>query len=168
MDTFIKQFQNKEAKILPGLESREQEEFLMKDSLSPSNSKIQKEPPQRVRGHKRYETQCPIIEEEGILAELGQVEENALPNSEIKPKLLQVKPVSDEYHSNQSSVARFGFNNLKKPTLHIPKKLSYSLSKNSHPESIKNPQILQGSNKFDISQRSMMIQVNGPHLVDGQ
>ena len=60
----------------------------MRDSLSPSYSEVynfeKKESKGRIRGHKRFETQCQIIEEEGILAELGQVEE--LPNSEVKPK----------------------------------------------------------------------------------
>lgn len=79
-----------------------------------------------------------------MLAELGQHEgELLLPNSESKQ--------NRESNSNQSSVARFGLQGLKSSQggagggHHNPKKLSFSLSKGSHP-----PHNLH-SGKFDTS-----------------
>jgi hypothetical protein len=46
----------------------------MRDSLSPSYLAYdfgKKDAPARVNGHRRFETQCQIIEEEGILTELA-------------------------------------------------------------------------------------------------
>jgi hypothetical protein len=129
---------------------KDDDDYLMRDSLSPSNFEQA-----RKVCHQRAGTQVPVVEEAGILDEsVNQSTKLLLPNSEIK--------VNKDTHSNQSSVARFGLQGLKSSHgaagvgHHNPKKLSFSISKGSHP-----PQNIQ-SGRFDTSQRSTMQQVYGP------
>lgn len=108
--------------------------------------------------HHRYETQIQIIKEENF--ERGDFNSSTLANSETKKdqNVGLVKNINDlveNYsNSNQSSVARFGFQSS-----HIRTK---TLAKNS--------QQADKSKVFDISQRSTMMQgVDGPnHQVEIQ
>ena len=90
--------------------------------------------------HQRFETQIQIVQDLN-----GSTNKSNLPNSEAKVHPNKKVP-SDEFNhsnSNQSSVARFGFQSS---NLHVknsgqvqqPKKLSFSISK---PDISKNPAI---------------------------
>lgn len=115
--------------------------------------------------HHRYETQIQMIKEENF--ERGDFNSSALANSETKKdqNVGLVKNINDlveNYsNSNQSSVARFGFQSS-----HIRTK---TLVKNSQPgDTGKAAGSSATAGGFDISQRSTMMQgVIGPnHQVD--
>lgn len=111
--------------------------------------------------HHRYETQIQIIKEENF--EKGDLNSSVLINSETKKdqNVGLVKNINDlveNYsNSNQSSVARFGFQSS-----HIRTK---TLAKNSQPGDRSKAAVQNATaGGFDISQRSTMMQgVIGPN-----